>query len=269
MRKPYFQYLHEALSLLVTNGYIKADNALTNKSGFNAEMESAVICVVEETNLGKSKEAANRIKDWVTAREIAIHRKMKTPYMIQNVSHWIQCANEHNACPIFPGDTRIVVLFVDELKEPIPKRILVESLRTEAPKFMALILNYQLPTSPDRLNIPVITTSDKSNIESSNRTLLESFIDDCCFRTNGEMLKFSDFYNRFIEWMGPTTEYWSKQRVGKELPPQYPKGRLPATGQFYIGNLTFEEKAEPGNKIILQGDKLFEEKSNESKDDAS
>ena len=253
--------LHEALSLLITHGYIKADNALINKSGFNAEMESAVLCVVEEVNLSKSHEAANRIKDWVTARDITIHRKMKTPYMIQNVSHWIQTSNEHNACPIFPGDTRIVVLFVDILKELIPKKSLIESLKEEAPKFMAYILNYQIPESPDRLNIPVITTSDKSNMEYSNKKLLEIFIDDCCYKVDGEMIKFSDFYNKFIEWMGPTTEFWSKQKVGKELPPQYPRGRLPATGQFYVGNISFDIEAEPKIKLITIGDKLVEENS--------
>ena len=251
--------LHESLSLLMTNGYIKADNALINRSGFNAEMESAVLCVIEETNLSQSREAANRIKDWVTAREISIHRKMKTPYMIQNVSHFIQCSNEHNSCPIFPGDTRIVVLYVDDLKAPIPKKVLIETLREEAPKFMAYILNYQLPESNDRLNIPVITTSDKRNIEDSNKKLLEMFIDDSCYKIEGEMVKFSDFYSKFIEWMGPTTEYWSKQKVGKELPPQYPKGRLPASGQFYIGNISFNLDVQPSSKIILEGDKLKHE----------
>ena len=256
--------LHEALSLLITNGYMKADNALINKSGFNAEMESAVLCVVEEVNLAHSKEAANRIKDWVTARDITIHRKMKTPYLITNVSHWIQCSNEHSACPIFPGDTRIVVLFVDNLKEPIPKKILIESLKEEAPKFMSYILNYQLPESNDRLNIPVITTADKRNIEDSNKRLLEIFIDESCYKISGGMVKFSDFYSKFVEWMGPTTEYWSKQKVGKELPPQYPKGRLPATGQFFIGNITFDPELKEGIKIVLNGDKLIEEGSNET-----
>lgn len=248
--------LHEALSLLMVNGYMRIDNALVNKSGFNAEMESAVLCVVEEINIGQNKDAANRIKDWVTAREIAIHKKGKTPYLIQNVAHFIQTSNHHNACPIFPGDTRIVVLYVDELTETIPKRVLLESLRDEASKFMACILNYQIPQSPDRLNIPVIMTSDKTNIEQSNQSLLEMFIAENCHRVEGQMIKFGEFYGKFIDWMGPTTEFWSKQRVGKELPPVFPKGRLPATGQFYIGNLTFDADAQPDKKLIIAGDKL-------------
>ncbi|HPT70863.1 MAG TPA: DUF5906 domain-containing protein [Candidatus Cloacimonadota bacterium] len=252
---------HEALSLLVTNGIVKADNALINKSGFNAEMESAVLCVVEEINLAKSREAANRIKDWVTARDIMIHRKGKTPYMMPNVSHWVQMSNDHDACPIFPGDTRIVVLFVDKLNIIIPKKKLIDSLIEEARDFMAYIINYNLPESFDRLNVPVIATSDKMNIEQSNKSMLEMFIDDECFRCDGEMIKFSEFCDKFMEWLGPTTEFWSKQKIGKELPPMFPKGRLPQSGQFYVGNITFDAEIKSTGKCVVLGDKLIKQET--------
>jgi hypothetical protein len=249
--------LHEALSLLLIGGYIKADNALINKSGFNAELESAILCVVEEINLGRSRDAANRIKDWVTARSLVIHRKMKTPYMIDNVTHWMQMSNDHDACPIFSGDTRIVVLFVNTLKHIIPKRELIEKLEEEAKQFLGFIMNYQIPKSNDRLNVPVISTSEKNSITQSNKSLLELFVDENCFKVDGHLIRFSDFYNKFIEWMGPTTEFWSKQKVGRELPPCYPRGRMPNTGQFYVGNLTFETDAKECSKIILKGDCLY------------
>lgn len=261
--------LHEALSLLMINGYMKADNALINKSGFNAELESSVLCVVEEINLSHSREAANRIKDWVTAKEITIHRKNKTPYMMPNVSHWVQCSNDHDACPIFPGDTRVVVMFVDSLKasELIPKKHLVELLENEARDFMSFILNITIPESFDRLNVPVITTSDKINIEHSNKSMLELFVEDKTYNTDGEMIKFSDFFNAFIDWLGPTTEFWSKQRVGKELPPKYPKGRLPQTGQFYIGNMTLDKEIKSTGRCIIAGDKILkvEDKTDEQR----
>ena len=254
---------HELLQMLMIGGYAKADMALTNQSGFNAELEHAVVCVVEEVHLGRSITAANRIKDWVTAKEIAIHGKNKTIYMTRNVTHWIQCSNNHDSCPIFPGDTRIVVINVPTLRveDMIPKRVFMDMLESEASNFMSLILNYQIPNSHDRLHIPVITTSDKLNIEHSNKTLLEMFIDDCCKQVNGHSIKFGEFYDRFIEWMGPTTEFWSKQRVGRELPPLYPKGRYPKTGQFYIGNITFDPLDEPDGKYILSGDKLIKQEN--------
>jgi len=81
---------HEALDLLFDRGYIKADKALTNQQGFNAEIESAVLCIIEETDL-RNTQAYNRIKEWVTAKYISIHEKGKTPYMSQNFTHWIHC----------------------------------------------------------------------------------------------------------------------------------------------------------------------------------
>lgn len=242
---------HEALSLLITHGVMKADAALVNKEGFNAEIMSAIVCVTEEINLSRSKEAANRIKDWVTSREILIHPKGKTPYLMPNVSHWVQMSNDHDACPVFPGDTRVVVLFVDNLTTIIPKRKLLEMLTDEAKDFLAYVINFTLPESYDRLNVPVITTSDKSNLEIANKTSLELFLEDKVRHVEGEMVKFSDFYEAFIEWLGPTTEIWSKQRVGKELPPKFPKGRIPQTGQFYFGNMTFDKDVQSTGKCIF------------------
>lgn len=82
---------HEALSLLMTRGVVRADTALTSQSGFNGELENAVLCVVEETNLQKNATAYNRIKDWVTSRQLPVHRKQRQPYTVQNTTHWVQC----------------------------------------------------------------------------------------------------------------------------------------------------------------------------------
>src|SRR5690606_33656401 len=86
---------HEALSLLVTKGIVRADAALISQSGFNGELVSAVLCVIEETDLRQNKTIAyNRIKDWVTGKTINIHVKGGTPYSAANMTHWLQCANE-------------------------------------------------------------------------------------------------------------------------------------------------------------------------------
>jgi hypothetical protein len=55
--------LYEALELVIPNGCQRADHALTSLQGFNGELKSAVLCVVEETNLRAKKETYNRIKD--------------------------------------------------------------------------------------------------------------------------------------------------------------------------------------------------------------
>ena len=70
---------HEALSLLLTKGYIKANNALSNQQGFNGELDGAILCVTEELDMSKGS-SRNRMKDWVTAREICIRAMYQQPY---------------------------------------------------------------------------------------------------------------------------------------------------------------------------------------------
>lgn len=244
---------HEALSLLLTKGYKRADASLISQAGFNAELEGAIICVVEETDLRKNTTAYNRIKDWVTSRDLLIHCKGKTPYHIPNASHWIQCANDHQACPIFSGDTRITMCYVEPLDplELIPKKQLIPLLEKEAPHFLAEILNLELPASMDRLNVPVILTEDKTMVQNLNKTPLEMFVDEKCRSINGKMIKFSDFFSKFQEWLDPNEIHrYSKIRVGREIPPQYPKGRSHINGQFYLGNIGWIGEIEESDKTM-------------------
>lgn len=250
---------HEALELLVTAGVVRADTALTSNSNFNGELEHSIICVIEETDLRKNKNAYEKVKDWVTSKMLPIHKKTKQPYTIPNTCHFVQMANSHQACPIFPGDTRISMISVPDLmpEEIIPKKILMPQLIKEAPDFLAEILSLELPVSPDRLNIPALATEEKLAAEKANQTLLEMFIDENCHYVPGEMIKFSDFYDKFISWIDPNyIKDWTKIRVGKEIPPKFPKGRLPSTGQFWLGNISFKPKNPEESimdKLVLKG----------------
>jgi len=258
---------HEALQLLVTTGYVRADTALKSQSGFNGELKNAIICVVEETNLTKHKQAELRIKDWVTSRMLPIHEKRGTPYLIPNSTHWVHCANDYTYCPIFPGDTRITMFYVENLDpiDLIPKKQMMPLLEKEASDFLAACLTLEIPQSPDRLNLPVITTEDKVRVEKENRTLLEMYVDDHCHYAPGKVIKFSILYDRFRDWLEPSdVQNWSKIRFGQYFSAnvrRYPKGRSPKNGQWYIGNIAMEP---PGNieekdRIILQGEMLVRE----------
>ena len=246
---------HEALSLLLTKGYQRSDAALISQAGFNAELEGAIICVVEETDLRKNNMAYNRIKDWVTGRELLIHCKGKTPYHIPNTTHWIQCSNNHQSCPIFPGDTRITMSYVEPIDplELIPKKQFIPLLEKEASDFLAAILHLELPPSTDRLNVPVVETADKMMLQKLNETPLERFINDEAVPCSGAMIKQSEFYERFQDWLDPEDKRnWSKIRVGREIPTQFPRARQHGSGQFYIGNLAWkDENAEPTKKLIV------------------
>lgn len=246
---------------LVTSGVVRADNALTNMSSFNGELENAILCVIEETDMRQSKVAYNRIKDWVTAREIPIHVKGQTPYDVINTTHWVHTANDYMACPVMGGDTRVVVCYVDELQplDKIPKKAILQSLEKEAPDFIAALLNLEIPQSNDRLNVPVISTEEKQRAVQATQTQLEMFIEDKCFNVPGETIPYGIFYDEFAAWL-PTSaiQNWPKIKVGRELPRQFPKGRG-TNNVVMVGNLAFN-KAEEGKPVkpalICRDDKL-------------
>lgn len=255
--------LHEALSILFTRGIARADSALTNNNGFNGELEGVVLCVVEEVNVSESKLAYNRIKDWVTSPEIMIHKKRETPYHTTNTTHWIQCSNDYTACPIFPGDTRITMIQTKPINplEMIPKKRLVAQLKKEASDFLAELLRMELPTSDDRLSIPAIETDDKQVAKSLNYTVLERFIQERTVYTPGAVIPLGEFYDRFISTMTQEeASKWTKTRMGKSLPPEYPKGRLSNNPSFHIGNLSWAGLLEPNKyrevTLVLRNETL-------------
>lgn len=253
---------HESLSLLFTKGYKRADAALISQQGFNSELEGAILCVVEETDLQKNKAAYNRIKDWTTSKEIPIHAKFGTPYHSQNSTHWVQCANDHHACPPFIGDTRITMCYVEPLTDIIPRKQMDPLLEQEASDFLAELFRLELPKVQDRLNIPIIITNDKTMMEQLNKTPLELFIDEKCVITSGQRIKFSDFYDEFVRWSEVGGfEYSSKIKVGRDLPPQFIKGRNRKDAQFYIGNIWWKAKEiveTTISKYVLRGEFLDE-----------
>ena len=248
----------EALALLMTSGCMRADTCLTNPGNFNGELANAVLCYIEETNLQKSPVARNRIKDWVTSPKFLLHEKNQTPFLIDNTMHWVQCSNEFNACPVFPGDTRITMSFVDNIDplEMIPKRQMIVLLEKEASDFLAEILNLEIPESGSRLNLPVIDTDDKAQAATKNTSLLDLFIKEECFAIPGTIIKASEFYQRFRDWLDPAEiSYWTSIMIGKKMPPQFPKGRQRGTGQLHFGNITFTE-TEPNGKWVFRDDYL-------------
>jgi hypothetical protein len=252
--------LHESLGRLMTRGYVRGDTALTSSGNFNGELENAVLCAVEEIDLSKHKEARNRMKDWVNARQISIHRKSLTPYHIHNTTHWIQCANHATFCPIFAGDSRITMCYVKPLtpEELIPKARLEQLLEKEASDFLGLIMSIELPRPVDRLSIPIIETQEKKATTRGNLSPLELFIDECCYKIDGSLTLYSEFYNKFVTWLdAEEVGNWSKIRVGRELPRNFPKGRnFSDKAKFYVGNLSFNPSDKSGKLWHLIDGKL-------------
>lgn len=155
-----------ALALLFQDerGCAYGDQALVSQQGFNGELDGAILCLVEETDLGsRSERAYNRMKSWVTAPTIQIHPKGQTAYTARNLTHWVQSANKRSYCPIFDGDSRIVVIEAQPLegKELSWEEELRPLLEEEAADFLRTLFDLTLPAPEGRLWLPVIDTQAK------------------------------------------------------------------------------------------------------------
>jgi len=237
---------HIAISYLVTHGVVRAEDAL--QSQYNGELATAILCAVEEVDLKSNRLAHNKMKDWVTSPQISIRAMYNQPYLVPNMTHWVQMSNHASYCPIFPGDTRITAIAVPDLEpgQSMPRKDFHAGLQREAPDFLAEILSLELPPPTDRLNVPVIVTNEKLITQRQNSTLLEQFITEMCHHVPGEIIKYSEFCDKFRATLDPTDmNDWGKIKIARSLPPKFPKGRLYSDGsQHYIGNMSWFPKQE-------------------------
>jgi hypothetical protein len=131
-------------------------------------------------------------------------------------------------------------------EQTIPRDELLEKLRKEASDFLAMILNFEIPQSNGRLYVPVIETDDKRQAQEANQSDLERFILEQCHYAPGQVIPYGEFYDRFIEQVDANrVNYWSKIRMGRDLPSKHPRGRLMSRqGQFFVANISFEPVSE-------------------------
>jgi hypothetical protein len=126
--------------------------------------------------------------------------------------------------------------------EMVPKKILIPMLEREASDFLSAVMNLDLPPSNDRLNVPVIETTDKLALQKLNEGPLERFLADNTVMKDGASIKFSEFYIRFEDSLDyEDKRSWSKIRVGRELAATVPRGRQRGSGQFYLGNIAWKD----------------------------
>lgn len=259
--------IHEAFcEFILDGGYVRADNALANPSGFNGELEGAVLAIIEETNVaesGKNKTAEQRLKDWVTSNRLSIHAKGKTPRMCPNYTHWIQCTNEASHIPIFSGDTRVTLMYVPEITEKIPKRDLWVLLKKEAPDFLAALMLMDVPDSRDRLMIPVINTIDKEEAEYRNMTVVEKFFKDHIHYIPGAYVSSEELFKAFCKENPTEATSWSRNKFGREVPRNIVRGRISKTGtqNTYYGNISLSPDVQPSAKWVNKGNLFISQES--------
>ena len=244
--------LHEALSLLINPGVARADQALQSQGNFNGELENAVLCVIEETNFGAMKGKAttlSKLKDWITGSQISIHRKGKTPYLVQNSTHWIHSSNDMDACPVSAADTRITMIEVPRLEKEVPKDLLQRQLAEEAPHFLGYLWTLQLPDAKGRLSIPALNTPIKEEASAMQADDLSDFLDTQAYRIDGAYTSVTDLYNKFIQYVGPSkASRWSRQAVERRMRSlSFPRGLLSGIATF--GNIALEPKPRTHGKV--------------------
>jgi hypothetical protein len=248
--------LHEAIALLVTGGIVKADTAITSQGDFNGELANGVLAVIDEKNIARAGAAVyNKLKEWVTSLNISIHRKGMEVFQQRNSLHFIQLANERDACPVIPGDTRIVCASVEPLIEEIPKRLLLKKCEEEATHFMKTLMTVPMPESLTRLRLPVIETGTKETLMEMHRSPLEGFIKEHCFVRDGRHITLKDFYDRFQSTLSAYEKtVWSKGKIRQNLPELFPVGNY-SGNKVCIGNMSFEDTSVPENgpKFIVSG----------------
>ena len=109
----------------------------------------------------------------------------------------------------------------------------------------------------------MIVTDDKIHIQKINRSSVEIFLEDCVHYVPGSVILYSDFYAKFLEQLDAQEKsFWSIIKFGKNLPPQFPKGRMSYDPQYHIGNASFNKDIPPTIKLVLVGDKLIPETQN-------
>lgn len=250
--------IHEAFcQLILDGGYMDGAMALVSQGNFNGELQDSILCTLEEVDL-RNKVVAQRMKDWVTSAQISVHIKGQTPYKAPNYTHWIQCVNDRDFIPVFQGDTRVVVSYVDSIpdEEKIPKRELWTTLAKEAPDFLAHLLALDIPDSRDRLMLPVVKTSDKVAAEYASLTPVEQFFKDFTFRVPGAYTSIDEMHKAFENEVGiAEAANWGKIKFKKAAPQDIPCGRISGINSQlqYFGNVSLRKDATPGARWINSG----------------
>jgi hypothetical protein len=249
---------HECFVFLMTRGVTCANCALTSQGNFNGELAGMILAYVEELDISKTPGAMAKIKDWVLSPTLLL-RKMRTDaFTLPNTLHFVQVANNPTFCPIFPGDTRITMIFVPPLVEgeEIPRDDLHAFLRQEASYFLRTLLELPLPSTDGRLRIPIVTTANKTRVQETRRDMLAQFVSTVCYSVNGSSIPFVEFSEKFMKWLpGEEHGLWSASRLGRELPLLYPFG-LDEKGTRAVGNLSWKPSQSSAHPVVAINGRL-------------
>ena len=175
---------------------------------------------VEVKDISQAPGATNKIKEWVNGKNISI-RKMRTDsYSQPNTTHWMQCGNSRQNCPVFPGDSRITMIQVLRPDVDIPKTELLLRLAAEGPHFLRTLLDLDLPPVICRLRLPVVETDQKKQAAANASSALQRFMAAEVDIATGEFIRLEEFWNRLERFLLPDElPHWTREKVELALRP--------------------------------------------------
>jgi hypothetical protein len=252
---------HEALDFVFTKGVVKADRSLTSEQGYNGELKDAILAVIDEVDINRAGSAAyNKLKEWTTGETISIHAKYQTVQDMRSTLHFCQMANTRNSLPVFPGDTRITAMNVPALEDEIPRDKFRELLKEEAPHFIRTLLDFEIQEAEGRLMLPIIETQGKIAAVANNINELEQFIEDNCYKIDGQAIRFADFKKKFHDTLEEYQQSeWKERTIKNHLSENFPVGKCPKINQAIIGNLSFSSDVQQGSKYTKVGKTVVKE----------
>lgn len=249
----------EMLRMLFPNSVTDISQALVSESGFNAEAQGKVFCCLEEKDLSgkQAQKAYERIKEWTMAKEVSIHPKGKTPYMAPNTMKFIHNSNSINSIKIDRDDTRVVVVDVPKLHDPIPKSILEKRLQEEVPFFLRTIMTTEIPPALERCRVPHINTLAKMELGEANMSIVQRFAHDTLIPCPGNVMEFSVFKQRFdIFCTQKQFAILGQNGISSELrkmEDMLVMGKYGKQNKVHIGNVKFADCASTaGKKLSIQ-----------------
>lgn len=239
-------------------GCVRSKDALKSTEGFNGGLSGAILCIVEEEAINRS--AKNRMKDWVMGETIEIRAMRQDSRTEVNYTHWWQCANDPDALPIEPGDTRVTMVEVPELQKIRNRDEMKAAMLEELPAFLWTLTHLEIPEAEDRTGVPVIDTGIKRTQLEANKTPLQRFMEDEMIACPGAVVKWADFWPRFMEKLTQSRDRveWDQNKVRSALPAKkHPRGKYGKRGDIHIGNVRWPEDDQvPSEPWVLKDGRL-------------
>jgi hypothetical protein len=158
------------------HGWTELRKELT-RDDFNDRMRGAALCLLEEVDLSANFAAYQLVKNYIDNPSITIRGIYVKAETERNYTHFIHTANYRNFCPIYPGDTRIVMWRVDPYEGPDLDwtGTLCAIVDGQMPAFLHHLLKLELPPSSGRLYLPILDTEDRREAMAERKAEIQGW----------------------------------------------------------------------------------------------